>query len=221
MDSGVARGPILDLDAYREELKARLNPTTSVLTLAYEGARRIPSASFSPRPKRKWCCARRSSSATAAMAFRCWSAAKTCPNSCARWASRDAEEFELDNSRISPLVPKMVDYLYQRLQRRGLSAPRCGAHGQSGSQHLRLATARAGRGRCDDHRRHAHLFADHARGAARARPGGGRTPFGIHCSSARTTPCSWPTRRSPSARRAEELADIAEHTARGRPVDGT
>jgi len=29
------------------------------------------------------------------------------------------EEFELHNSRISPLVPRMVDYLYERLQRRG------------------------------------------------------------------------------------------------------
>ncbi|MFX4481968.1 hypothetical protein ABTA99_20070, partial [Acinetobacter baumannii] len=37
MDSGVATKPILDLEAYRQTLKARLNPTTSVLTLAYEG----------------------------------------------------------------------------------------------------------------------------------------------------------------------------------------
>ncbi|MDB5682628.1 MAG: bifunctional malic enzyme oxidoreductase/phosphotransacetylase, partial [Sphingomonas bacterium] len=42
MDSGVARRPIADMAAYREELRARLNPTTSVLTLAYEGARQHP-----------------------------------------------------------------------------------------------------------------------------------------------------------------------------------
>ena len=42
MDSGVATRPILDMDAYRQKLRARLNPTTSVLTLAYEGARAHP-----------------------------------------------------------------------------------------------------------------------------------------------------------------------------------
>jgi malate dehydrogenase (oxaloacetate-decarboxylating)(NADP+) len=31
----------------------------------------------------------------------------------------DPETYELHNSRLSPLVPKMVDYLYERLRRRG------------------------------------------------------------------------------------------------------
>ncbi len=34
MDSGVATKPILDMDAYRQALRGRLNPTTSVLSLA-------------------------------------------------------------------------------------------------------------------------------------------------------------------------------------------
>ena len=42
MDSGVATKPILDMEAYRQQLRARLNPTTSVLSLAYEGARARP-----------------------------------------------------------------------------------------------------------------------------------------------------------------------------------
>ena len=42
MDSGVALKPILDMEAYRQSLRARLNPTTSVLSLAYEGARARP-----------------------------------------------------------------------------------------------------------------------------------------------------------------------------------
>ena len=36
MDSGVAKAPIEDFDAYALSLKARLNPTTSVLTNTYE-----------------------------------------------------------------------------------------------------------------------------------------------------------------------------------------
>jgi malate dehydrogenase (oxaloacetate-decarboxylating)(NADP+) len=42
MESGVARLPIEDMAAYRNSLKARLNPTTSVLTAAYEAARANP-----------------------------------------------------------------------------------------------------------------------------------------------------------------------------------
>ena len=40
--SGVAQRPIADLDAYRQELRARLNPTVAVMSLAYENARQNP-----------------------------------------------------------------------------------------------------------------------------------------------------------------------------------
>src|SRR5690606_18869683 len=42
MDTGVARKPIEDMDAYRTELKTRLNPTTAVLTTSYDLARSNP-----------------------------------------------------------------------------------------------------------------------------------------------------------------------------------
>uniref|UniRef100_UPI0035CA5EDD malic enzyme-like NAD(P)-binding protein n=1 Tax=uncultured Sphingomonas sp. TaxID=158754 RepID=UPI0035CA5EDD len=42
MDSGVATRPLADIAAYRAVLRARMNPTTSVLSLAYEGARAHP-----------------------------------------------------------------------------------------------------------------------------------------------------------------------------------
>jgi malate dehydrogenase (oxaloacetate-decarboxylating)(NADP+) len=42
MDSGVARAPIEDFDAYRQQLRSRLNPTTSVLTGVYEVAKANP-----------------------------------------------------------------------------------------------------------------------------------------------------------------------------------
>src|SRR3546814_8847000 len=42
MKTGVAQRPIEDLSEYRTRLRARLNPTTSVLTLAYEAARNNP-----------------------------------------------------------------------------------------------------------------------------------------------------------------------------------
>ncbi|PSJ19444.1 NADP-dependent malic enzyme, partial [Halomonas sp. ND22Bw] len=37
-----ATKPILDMASYRDSLRARLNPTTSVLSLAYEGAKAHP-----------------------------------------------------------------------------------------------------------------------------------------------------------------------------------
>ena len=37
----------------------------------------------------------------------------------------DPEGYELHNSRVSPLVPKMVDTLYERLQRRGYLRREC------------------------------------------------------------------------------------------------
>src|SRR5204863_5491699 len=40
--TGVAQKPIADMDAYRQELRARLNPTVSVMSLAYEAARSNP-----------------------------------------------------------------------------------------------------------------------------------------------------------------------------------
>ena len=42
MKTGVAQKPIEDMDAYRQQLRARLNPTVSVLSLAYEAARANP-----------------------------------------------------------------------------------------------------------------------------------------------------------------------------------
>ena len=42
--SGVAQKPIANMDAYRQELRARLNPTVAVMSLAYESARAEPEA---------------------------------------------------------------------------------------------------------------------------------------------------------------------------------
>ena len=42
METGVAQKPIEDFDAYRTSLKARLNPTTSVLTQVYDAVKANP-----------------------------------------------------------------------------------------------------------------------------------------------------------------------------------
>ncbi|MBX3595752.1 NADP-dependent malic enzyme [Sphingomonas sp.] len=119
MDSGVATKPILDLAAYRHALRARLNPTTSVLTLAYEGARAHPKRVIFAEGEEEVVL-------RAAIAFR--DGGYGTPVLVGRddvydrlraLGVADPESFELHNSRVSPLVPAMVDFLYARLQRRG------------------------------------------------------------------------------------------------------
>ena len=119
MDSGVARQPILDMGEYRSVLRSRLNPTTSVLTLAYEGARAHPKRVVFAEAEEEVVL-------RAAIAFReggygipVLVGRDEVPDKLRALGVSNPEEFELHNSRISTLVPRMVDYLYARLQRRG------------------------------------------------------------------------------------------------------
>jgi malate dehydrogenase (oxaloacetate-decarboxylating)(NADP+) len=119
MDSGVATKPILDMAAYRHTLKGRLNPTTSVLTLAYEGARAHPKRVIFAEGEEEVVL-------RAAIAFRDGGygtpvlvGRDDVPDRLRALGVSDPESFEVHNSRNSPLVPAMVDFLYSRLQRRG------------------------------------------------------------------------------------------------------
>jgi malate dehydrogenase (oxaloacetate-decarboxylating)(NADP+) len=125
MDSGVARKPIMDMDAYRTSLRARLNPTTSVLTLAYENARAHPKRVIFAEAEEEVVL-------RAAIAFRDGGCGT--PVLVGRDSVRDQlrslgvddpDSFELHNSRVSPLVPKMVEMLYERQQRRGYTRRDC------------------------------------------------------------------------------------------------
>ncbi|MCP9221665.1 NADP-dependent malic enzyme [Erythrobacter sp. LQ02-29] len=120
MDSGVAQDAIEDFDAYRLSLKSRLNPTTSVLTRAYEDAR--------ANPKRVvFAEAEEDVVLRAAIQFRDFGygtpvlvgRTDAVKEQLAALAVDDIDAFEIQNSRDSEHVPAMVDYLYERLQRRG------------------------------------------------------------------------------------------------------
>ena len=119
MDSGVAQRPIEDMDAYRTSLRARLNPTTSVLTLAYEAARANPRRVLFAEGEEDVVL-------RAAIAFR--DGGYGIPVLVGRddvhdrlraLGVDDPSSFEVVNSRKYPRVPEMADMLYQRLQRRG------------------------------------------------------------------------------------------------------
>ena len=213
MDSGVATKPILDMDAYRQSLRARLNPTTSVLSLAYEGAR--------ARPKRVlFAEGEEEVVLRAAIAFK--EGGYGTPVLVGRDDVYDRlkalgvgnpQEYEVHNSRHSPLVPKMVDFVYARLQRRGYlrrDVERMINQDRNvfGAALLQLGEADAmitGITR---------TWAESMRQVKRViDPEAGRTPFGIHVLVgqshtvfiADTTVNERPT--------GEQLADFAEQTA--------
>ncbi|HKX35489.1 MAG TPA: NADP-dependent malic enzyme, partial [Rhizorhapis sp.] len=119
MESGVAQKRIEDMTAYRQSLKARLNPTTSVLTLAYDGARAEPKRVVFAEAEEEVVL-------RAAIQFRDGGygipvlvGRNDVYDRLAALGVADPQSFEVHNSVNSPLVPKMVDMLYDRLQRRG------------------------------------------------------------------------------------------------------
>lgn len=120
MDSGVAQKPIEDFDAYRTSLKARLNPTTSVLTNVFAQAK--------DNPKRVvFAEAENEVVLRAAIQFKDFGygtpvlVGRTQPvlDLLTELGVTDPSSYEIHNSAVSPLVPEMVAYLYERLKRRG------------------------------------------------------------------------------------------------------
>ncbi len=213
MDSGLATRPILDMREYRQSLRARLNPTTSVLSLAYEGARAHPKRVLFAEGEEEVVL-------RAAIAFK--EGGYGTPVLVGRDDVHDRlralgvdrpEDYEVHNSRVSPLVPRMVDFLYDRLQRRGYlrrDVERMINQDRNsfGATLLQLGEADAmitGMTR---------TYAQTLRDVRRViDPRSGRVPFGIHVLVgqshtvfiADTTVNERPT--------GEQLADIAEQTA--------
>lgn len=119
MDSGVARKPVKDMTAYKESLRARLNPTDAVLASAYEKAR-------AERKRVVFAEAEEEVALRAAIAFKDGGygtpvlvGVDGTHEMLGKLGVENPKSFELHNSRHSPLVPKMVDLLYAKLQRKG------------------------------------------------------------------------------------------------------
>jgi malate dehydrogenase (oxaloacetate-decarboxylating)(NADP+) len=122
MDSGVATKHIEDFEVYRLSLKARLNPTTSVLTTAYAAAQ--------SNPKRVvFAEAEEEVTLRAAIQFRDFGygtpilVGRTQPvrDKLVELGVSNPDDYEIQNSATSEHVPAMAEYLYERLQRRGFT----------------------------------------------------------------------------------------------------
>jgi len=120
MKSGVAQKEITSFDAYRQELRARLNPTVSVLSLAYEAAKAAPKRVLfaegeEPNVLRAAIAFREAGYGTPVLVGR-----EEVYDLLKELGVDDPESYEVLNSRNSPLVGRAVDYIYAKHQRHGL-----------------------------------------------------------------------------------------------------
>jgi malate dehydrogenase (oxaloacetate-decarboxylating)(NADP+) len=120
MQSGVAQRPIANMEAYRQTLRARLNPTVAVMSMAYERARESPKRVLFAEGEEP-------NVLRAAIAFK--EAGYGTPVLVGREEVYDhlkemgvdnPRDYEVLNSRNSPLVGRAVDYIYEKHQRHGL-----------------------------------------------------------------------------------------------------
>ncbi len=213
MDSGVATKPILDMEAYRQRLRARLNPTTSVLSMAYEGARAHPKRVIFAEGEEEVVL-------RAAIQFReggygtpVLVGRDDVPDRLRALGVTDPESFELHNSRRSPLVPRMVDLLYARLQRRGYLRRDCERMVNQDRNIFGALLLQLGEGDAmitgitrtyGETMRQVYRVID---------PAAGKTPFGIHLVVGQSHTVFIADTAINERPTAEELADFAEQTA--------
>ena len=120
VQSGVAQKPIAKMEAYRQQLRGRLNPTVSVMSLAYENAKKNPKRVLFAEGEEP-------NVLRAAIAFK--EAGYGTPVLVGREEVYDLlkemgvdnpRDYEVLNSRNSPLVGRAVDFIYAKHQRHGM-----------------------------------------------------------------------------------------------------
>ncbi len=120
MDSGVARRPIIDMDAYHKELDARLNPTIATLQMVFDELRSNPQRVVFAEGEEE-------TVIRAAIAFRNGGYGtpvlignkQRIRDTMHELGLGDEEDIEINAGRDSPRAKDYVDYLYSRMQRRG------------------------------------------------------------------------------------------------------
>jgi malate dehydrogenase (oxaloacetate-decarboxylating)(NADP+) len=119
-ESGVAQKPIADFEAYRQQLRARLNPTVSVMSLAYENARNNPKRVLfaegeEPNVLRAAIAFKEGGYGTPVLVGR-----EDVYDLLGQMGVDNPRDYEVLNSRNSPLVGRAVEYIYAKHQRHGM-----------------------------------------------------------------------------------------------------
>jgi len=120
VQSGVAQKPIANMEAYRQELRARLNPTVAVMSLAYENAKQNPKRVLfaegeEPNVLRAAIAFKEGGYGTPVLVGR-----EEVHGLLKEMGVDNPEEYEVLNSRNSPLVGRAVDHIYEKHQRHGM-----------------------------------------------------------------------------------------------------
>lgn len=121
METGVARRPIVDLERYREELFARLDPTATLVQYITSAVRSSPKRIVFAEGEQE-------AVIRAALAFKAQDLGspiligrEKIVEEVAKAAGLEGvEEIEVHNARYSPWNPEFADLLYKRWQRRGM-----------------------------------------------------------------------------------------------------
>jgi len=213
MASGIAKKPFFDEAAYRHELRSRLNPTNAVLAGSFEAARARP---------RRMVFAEGEQEVVLRAAVSYKSSGYGEPILIGRdepvrdgltRIGADPDAYEIHNSANSTLVPRMVEMLYARLQRRGVllrDAQRLVNHERNVFGALMLELGEAD-GMITGLTRN---FAETFRQLRYALdPAAGHTPFGIHMYVGRSDTIFIADTTVHERPTAIQMADIAEQTA--------
>ena len=213
MASGIAKRPFFDEEAYRVELRSRLNPTNAVLASSFEAAR--------ARPKRVvFAEAEQEVVLRAAVNFKnngfgepvLIGREEPVRAGLARIGA-NPDDFEVHNSANSDLVPAMVERLYLRQQRRGhllRDVQRMVNHERNIFGALMLAMGEADAMVTGLTRNFAETFRQ-LRYVLDSAPG--HTPFGVHMYVGRSDTIFIADTTVHERPTAEQLADIAVQTA--------
>jgi malate dehydrogenase (oxaloacetate-decarboxylating)(NADP+) len=118
--TGVAQKPIENLDSYRQQLRARLNPTVAVMSLAYEAARANPKRVLfaegeEPNVLRAAIAFKEAGYGTPVLVGR-----EEVYDQLKELGVENPQDYEVLNSRNSPLVGRAVDHIYEKHQRHGM-----------------------------------------------------------------------------------------------------
>jgi malate dehydrogenase (oxaloacetate-decarboxylating)(NADP+) len=127
MDTGVARKPIVDMDAYRAQLRSRRDPVAGVLQRVYERLRRSPKRVVFAEGEEEQVIRAAASFAhqglgTALLCGREERVRETARN---LGVDLDSGAIEIVNARLSRRNADYAAYLYERLQRKGYLARDC------------------------------------------------------------------------------------------------
>ena len=213
MASGIAKKPFFDEAAYRLELRSRLNPTNAVLAGSFEAARARPRRMVFAEGEQEVVLRAAVSYNSSGYGEPILIGREEPVREGLTRIGADPDAYEIHNSANSKLVPRMVEILYARLQRRGVllrDAQRLVNHERNVFGALMLELGEAD-GMITGLTRN---FAETFRQLRYALdPAAGHTPFGIHMYVGRSDTIFIADTTVHERPTAIQMADIAEQTA--------